>query len=312
MGRALQLVVVTILVSGLAPFRAAAAVLLDPPQAMVSNIASVLADVSITAGGTGAPAGFSIQWMKAADFNARGGWPVSDSDPALHTATFLGTPTLNTVEGTVSFMLDPYESAVIQLGDLFDETGVLSARGAEELLSGTSYVYRVRANASEDGGLSFAASPYGQTSSFSTSPHDDDEDCVHSEGYWKSHPEKWPVSSMRLGNVVYTKAQLISILARSARGNGLVSLAHELIAAKLNLFAGAQASPATVQAINSADALIGSLVVPPIGNGFLNPYSTNRLTDDIEEFSSDEDEHECVRVVAVRSRSWGQVKSLYR
>lgn len=312
MRSALQVIAATILVSGCLTAPARAEVVLDPPQAVVANSASVLADVSITAGGSGAPAGFSIQWMKAADFDARGGWPLSDADPALHTATFLGTPTLNTVEGTVSFMLDPYETAVIQLGDLFDETGVLAVRGNDELVAGTRYMYRVRANGSYDGGLAFAASPYGGTSSFETTPHDDDEDCVHSEGHWKSHPEKWPVSSMRLGTIIYTKAQLISILSRSAQGNGLVSLAHELIAAKLNVFAGAQASVATLQAIADADLLIGSLVVPPVGNGFLNPDHTNRLTDTIEDFSSDEDEHECVRVVSVRSRSWGQVKSQYR
>ncbi len=312
MRSAMQVIAMTLASVGLTAHAVAAPVVLDPPQAVVPSSASVSADVLVTAGGTGAPAGFAIQWMREADFVALGGWPVSESDPTLHTATFLGTPTLNTVEGTVSFMLDPYETAVIQLGDLFDETGVLASRGNEELLSGTRYLYRVRANGSDDGGLTFAASPYGATSSFETSHHDDDEDCVHSEGHWKSHPEKWPVSSMRLGTVVYTKTQLRAILDRSARGNGLVSLAHELIAAKLNVLAGAQASPGTLQAMNSADALIGGLVVPPVGNGYLNPDRTNHTTDSLEDFSSDEDEHECVRVVSVRSRSWGQVKSIYR
>lgn len=308
----LQVIVATIASVGLTAHAVAAPVVLDAPQSVVPSSASVIADISVTAGGTGAPAGFAIQWLKEADFVALGGWPASESDPALHTATFLGTPTLNTVEGTVSFMLDPYETAVIQLGDLFDETGVLAVRGNDELVSGTRYVYRVRANGSDDGGLTFAASPYGATSSFETSPHDDDEDCVHSEGHWKSHPEKWPVSSMRLGSVVYTKAQLRAILDRSARGNGLVSLAHELIAAKLNVLAGAQASPGTVQAIGAADGLIAGLVIPPVGNGYLNPDQTNHTTDSLEDFSSDEDEHECVHVVSVRSRSWGQVKSIYR
>lgn len=308
----LQVIATTIASVGLTAHAVAAPIVLDPPQAIVPSSASVLADVSVTAGGTGAPAGFSIQWIREADFLALGDWPASESEPALHTATFLGTPTLNTVEGTVSFMLDPYETAVIQLGDLFDETGVLSVRGNEELLSGTRYLYRVRANGSDDGGLSFAASPYGSTSSFETSHHDDDEDCVHSEGHWKSHPEKWPVSSMRLGTVVYTKTQLRAILDRSARGNGLVSLAHELIAAKLNVLGGAQASPKTLQAINAADALIGARVIPPIGNGFLNPDHSNYTTDDLERFNSNEDEHECMHVVSVRSRSWGQVKSIYR
>ena len=285
---------------------------LDVPHVATLETGSVLADVAITAGSTGAPAGFTVQWMKASDFDALGGWPVDESSRALNVASFLGVPTLNTIDGTVSFMLSPYETATIQLGDLFDETGVLTIRGAHELESGTTYVYRVRANGSDDPTAPFSPSDYGADSRFDTSPHSDVEDCVHSAGHWRSHSEKWPVSSLRLGSVVYTKAQLLNILDRSAQGNGLVSLVHELVAAKLNLLAGAQASPSLLLAVQQADALIGSLVVPPYGNGFLNPEHTNALTDDLEHFSDNEDEHECVRVVSVKPTTWAKVKSFYR
>lgn len=33
-----------------------------------------------------------------------------------------------------------------------------------------------------------------------------------SAGYWKNHPEAWPVSSLKLGTVSYTKTQLLQIL----------------------------------------------------------------------------------------------------
>jgi hypothetical protein len=69
---------------------------------------------------------------------------------------------------------------------------------------------------------------------------------------------------MLLGNVPYTDAQLCAIFNTAGSGNGLITLAHQLIAAKLNIAAGADPT-AVAAAISSADALIGNLVVPPTG-----------------------------------------------
>jgi hypothetical protein len=75
---------------------------------------------------------------------------------------------------------------------------------------------------------------------------------------------------LHLGNVTYNQQQLLSILNLSVRGNGLVSLAHQEIAAKLNIANGADAS-CIEQTLAAADALIGDLVIPPVGTGFLRP-----------------------------------------
>jgi hypothetical protein len=110
--------------------------------------------------------------------------------------------------------------------------------------------------------------------------------CVYSQGYWKNHPEDWPVNSLTLGNVVYTQAQLLSILRRPVRGNGLVSLAHQLIAAKLNAANGALV-PASVQtAINSADALIGNSVIPPVGTATAPTSSTSGLAGTLDAYNN--------------------------
>src|SRR3989344_377587 len=61
------------------------------------------------------------------------------------------------------------------------------------------------------------------------------QNCTLTQGYWKNHPDSWPVSSLILGTTVYTKAQLLTIFGQPVAGNGLVSLAHQLIAAKLNI-----------------------------------------------------------------------------
>jgi hypothetical protein len=80
----------------------------------------------------------------------------------------------------------------------------------------------------------------------------------------------WPVQSLTLGTVPYDQAQLCSIFNEPVGGNGLVSLAHQLIAAKLNIASGAD-STAIAATIAHADALIGTLMIPPVGLGFLAP-----------------------------------------
>src|SRR5262249_45650729 len=87
------------------------------------------------------------------------------------------------------------------------------------------------------------------------------------------------------GTVSYTEAQLRSILATSVAGNGIVELAHQLIAAKLNVASGAT-SPTLTAAIANADALIGSRVVPPVGTGFLPTSATPPLTKQLDSINS--------------------------
>jgi hypothetical protein len=94
--------------------------------------------------------------------------------------------------------------------------------------------------------------------------------CVFTQGYWKNHPEAWPVTALQLGNVTYTQEQLLAILHQPVQGNGLVQLAHQEIAAKLNIANGADGS-CIEQTLAAADALIGDMVVPPLGNGYLRP-----------------------------------------
>ena len=108
--------------------------------------------------------------------------------------------------------------------------------------------------------------------------------CVFGFGYWKNHPEAWPVTELQLGNVTYTQDQLLSIMHEPVRGNGLVSLAHHLITAKLNVANGADPS-CIQQTIADADALIGDLVVPPVGDGYLRPRDVNALKDILEDYN---------------------------
>ena len=76
------------------------------------------------------------------------------------------------------------------------------------------------------------------------------------------------MNTLTLGTVSYTKDELCSILHESVAGNCLISLAHQLIAAKLNI-ANDASDECIAQTITEVDQLIGDLVVPPVGSGTL-------------------------------------------
>ena len=92
------------------------------------------------------------------------------------------------------------------------------------------------------------------------------------------------MTELQLGNVTYNQQQLLDILHQPVRGNGLVSLAHHLIAAKLNIAAGADPS-CIEETIAEADALIGDLVIPPVGDGYLSPRDVAALKGILADFN---------------------------
>ncbi|MEI6633089.1 MAG: hypothetical protein WCP22_04625, partial [Chlamydiota bacterium] len=87
-------------------------------------------------------------------------------------------------------------------------------------------------------------------------------DCTFTQGFWKNHPGSWPVSSLSIGGVIYSKAQVLKILQTHPRGDVTFILAHQLIAAKLNIARGADGS-VVAAAIVSADAWLS---IHPLGS----------------------------------------------
>jgi hypothetical protein len=297
---------------------------LDPPAVDQAAEATTIIHLNVTAGVSGAPSGFTIEWMLASTFDQIGGWPVDPNDSRIQSAIYLGAPSLNVTEGTTTFLLGPNQTADVEIGDIFDETGVL-ATNLSEMAVGAQYVVRVKANG--DGGLTgggsgvvygdpshlISPSAYSSTYRFNTKTNDGLEECVRSQGYWKTHPSAWPVNNLRLGNVIYSKNQLLAIWNTPAAGNGLISLSHQLMAAKLNIISGAVAPLAVTNAVAAADALIGTKVVPPIGSGFIDPSLTSSLSDILEAFNTEENgDVPCNVVVTAQPSTWGQVKALYR
>jgi hypothetical protein len=261
--------------------------------------------MDITAGPSGAPGGFTVCWMTLADFVANySDWYRADSAEADLDGSFTGTPTKHTAGGAItSYVLAPSQTVSIEIGDLFDETGVLTT-DTEELEPGTTYVMCAYANAFGGQSRSEYSITYQRTTGVVN-------DCLYTQGYWKNHASLWPVSTLTLGTVSYTKAQLLSILNTPAQGNGLIFLAHQLIATKLNMAAGASGS-AILATVAAADALIGSLVVPPVGAGYLAPSSASGLTNTMDDYNNGGLGSDVCNVVSTQSSTWGQIKALYK
>jgi len=116
--------------------------------------------------------------------------------------------------------------------------------------------------------------------------------CPLSQGFWKTHPDAWPVTSLTLGSQTYTQAELLALFDISPRGDASLILAQQLIAAKLNLANGALPTPIS-PTITDADHLLSGFagklpynVQPPSTTGramvndanVLDSYNNGALT----------------------------------
>lgn len=57
-------------------------------------------------------------------------------------------------------------------------------------------------------------------------------------GYWKNHPEAWPVEEITIGGVTYSQADAIAGIAAPVKGDKTYTLFAALVAAKLNVLIG--------------------------------------------------------------------------
>src|SRR5258708_5881573 len=85
--------------------------------------------------------------------------------------------------------------------------------------------------------------------------------CPLTQGFWKNHPDDWPVLSLTLGTVTYTEAQLITILKTPVAGDASLDLAHQLIAAMLNVDNGSNPAPISAT-ITDANGDLGTGTIP--------------------------------------------------
>ncbi len=91
--------------------------------------------------------------------------------------------------------------------------------------------------------------------------------CTYTQGFWKNHPEVWPVDHITIGGVTYAKGEALKILETPPRGDATYILAHQLIGAKLNILNGADPSDVAAT-IADAD---NWLIEHPLGSDPSNP-----------------------------------------
>jgi hypothetical protein len=243
-----------------------------PSQAVPFLSATSATQVSIRlqvcAGSTGATAGFSVQWVRRADYDLTG-WNANVCE-----AGFSGNAHLS------NYNLPAGGCVTIDIGELLLDEGA-SATCTSGLNCSTEYVFRAFAHASSTRNKS----AFTPTLLASTLACSNPVNCTFTQGYWKTHypggelpsvDVAWPVSSLTLGTINYTIPELISVMNTPPGSNGLIALADQLIAAKLNIANGADPTDVAA-AIAAADALIGGLIIPPVGAGFLDPSATNEL-----------------------------------
>jgi hypothetical protein len=246
---------------------------LDKPTITCGTSTQASINITVTAGASGAPAGFSLQWMTAADYALNGNSWYASEDLRLCKASFSGNANLS------RYNLTAGQSVTVNIGEFLFDNGA-STNCGDALTCGTAYVFRAFAHATS----TLMRSDFTPNLTCSTLACGADEHCTYTQGYWKTHgpvpagnnENEWPVDGLSLGTTAYTALQLQSIFDTPAGGNGLIALAHQLIAAKLNVANGTDATD-VADAIANADALIGGLVVPPVGSGFLAPSATGSL-----------------------------------
>lgn len=269
---------------------------MDTPTISCDGASEVSINIKVKAGATGAPAGFSLQWITYEQFaNGPDGefgtaddntWPASDAE-YLCKASFSGNANMS------RYNLGPNEEVTVNIGEMLFDNGA-STNCIGMLECGTTYVFRAFAHANNTLARSeFTQDLFCSTLSCGDTPQEFPE-CTYTQGFWKTHGSagpasgrdefgnyisEWPVDTLSLGGRSYTEAELQSIFDTPAAGNGLLALAHQLIAAKLNVAGGGSYDMDEInQVIADADALIGSLVVPPVGDGYLKPNLTSYLT----------------------------------
>ncbi len=84
-------------------------------------------------------------------------------------------------------------------------------------------------------------------------PCDEGSPGTGTPGFWKNHPDAWPVDEIEVGCVTYSKDDAIALLLQADGGDKLRTMFRSLIAAKLNVLIGNDDS-CIADTIDAADA----------------------------------------------------------
>lgn len=242
-------------------------------------------DLTFTAGTNGAPAGFSIQWMTKDAFNKGADGVAGTSDDGIWPEYTAANTDINGDPIAASFCkasfsgnaymsrynLKEGEGVTVTIGDLLMDNGASASTGCNsDLVCGTDYVFRAFSHG--DSKMNRSAFTIPNTCSTLPCPGTGVQ-CIHgSLGYYKNLAvTSWPgyidaTSSLTIGGVTYTYAQLLAILNYADGGNGYVILAHQYIPALLNKLSGADYS-GNVAGFAAAEVYFSGITIPSTSGG---------------------------------------------
>jgi len=83
-------------------------------------------------------------------------------------------------------------------------------------------------------------------------------------GYWKNHPDAWPVEEITIGGVHYSKEAAIALLKTPEKGDKTYTLFRALVAARLNVPIG-NPGECIAETIGAADEWMADY--GPVGSG---------------------------------------------
>ncbi len=113
--------------------------------------------------------------------------------------------------------------------------------------------------------------------------------CTLTQGYWKNHEEDWcgGAAGLIIGGVQYSRARLLQILRTPVAGNCRIQVAHQYIAARLNMECrDAETSDSNfAQQLSYATGLFAG-ISPNVG-GSIAPLSCNARTSQATETLTD-------------------------
>lgn len=303
---------------------------LDPPTLTCNGATASSITLHVCAGATGAPGGVTVQWKKYSDWLIDG-WAATGSYCGL---SLSGTcPTSNWDLGSTGCRdLTIHATTVIE-----ENAGACGASSdcISDLQCDTQYIFRSFAH-NDPGGLN--KSDFSDDVICSTAPCNPGGDCTFTWGYWKTHgpagcnpPGKenlWPVSSLTVGCLSLSDAQLCSILqqnpascGKGGGANAVLILEHQLIAAMLNRANGAVACATADAAITQANALLCGNEYACVGAPSALGQQLLAVKDVLAAYN--DDQCACpfagpngasapVGATGATHSSWGKVKIIYR
>ena len=240
---------------------AAPPVLDTPAISCAAGGSGVSVNIVVTAGASGAPSGFAVQWLLRSEYELHG-WSGNGSSfcEASFSSGVKRSP----------YGLAPGESATIAIGEPFTTAGASSRCDGSALQCGQTYAFRVVATGSKtETASAWSEATFCSTMSCATAlsaARPGVSGCTHPATYWavsgpSSEERRWPVQGgLMLGNRFYTESEIESLMESASTGRGVVELSHQLIAAKLNVANGAT-DPFIDEKIRDADAAIGNVDV---------------------------------------------------